>query len=498
MDERSLSTFFRSTKTRKPPYANPTIIFEFLRLILIEKGKQDTSLESFHLSALFWSALLLLLPVQGGKYNGIATNISAMFSAVAIWLLVFLGEDDVSAFTIRRPAYSLTRTTTISLRSSAASKEHILSNGAGLPVIPSGGNSLFDPGDQGKLGGTSACHDRVSQGTSFTYLAPKPPAEATPISTAPEGADLVEAQHWLEDIGLPLNFAKPQAPATATILGRQRIISADAPGDIQHIIMQLPDGFHYVEGQSLSVIPPGVGENGKKHKPRLYSIASTRYGDLLDGKTISLCVRRAEYTDPATGLVDPSKKGVCSNFLCDAEPGTSVQVAGPVGKTMLLPPSPDIDMIMVATGTGIAPFRGFLHRLFMERTVARHLFAAKAWLILGVPVTGGLLYPEEFQAMQANAVTDGGGAELEISYAISREMTNAKGGKYYVQDVLAERADELFDRLDKGAHIFFCGLKGMMPGILEALEDVAAAKGVVWADKLKELQSKGQWHVEVY
>ena len=165
---------------------------------------------------------------------------------------------------------------------------------------------------------------------------------------------------------------------------------------------------------------------------------------------------------------------------------------------MLLPEDPTKDVIMVATGTGIAPFRAFLHRLFVENTVAKHMFSAKAWLILGVPVTGGLLYPDEFAYMQHQADIGAASGDLEVTYAISREMQNAQGGKYYVQDVLAERADELFDRLDKGAHIYFCGLKGMMPGILAALEEVAAKKGVVWADKLKELQANGQWHVEVY
>lgn len=163
---------------------------------------------------------------------------------------------------------------------------------------------------------------------------------------------------------------------------------------------------------------------------------------------------------------------------------------------------------MVATGTGIAPFRGFLHRLFMENTVARHMFTGKAWLILGVPVTGGLLYHEEFQAMQAQAraqAADRGGSKdddddaLEVTYAISREMTNAAGGKLYVQDVLAERADELFDKLlNHGAVIYFCGLKGMMPGILEALEKVAVSKGMDWSATLKQLKANNQWHVEVY
>jgi len=37
-----------------------------------------------------------------------------------------------------------------------------------------------------------------------------------------------------------------------------------------------------------------------------------------------------------------------------------------------------------------------------------------------------------------------------------------------------------------------------MPGILSALEQVAASRGVDWAAKLKELQANKQWHVEVY
>ena len=43
---------------------------------------------------------------------------------------------------------------------------------------------------------------------------------------------------------------------------------------------------------------------------RLYSIASTRYGDDGDGRTVSLCVRRATVIGPATGKEDPAKE-VC-------------------------------------------------------------------------------------------------------------------------------------------------------------------------------------------
>ena len=102
---------------------------------------------------------------------------------------------------------------------------------------------------------------------------------------------------------------------------------------------------------------------------------------------------------------------------------------------------------------------------------------------------------------------------------------------------MAEHAEELFERLDKGAHIYFCGLKGMMPGILATLQAwdtygftvhmpcayhvahamhvyvpcthyphtmrlplqaVAEAKGLSWETQLETLKKNGQWHVEVY
>jgi len=380
------------------------------------------------------------------------------------------------------------------------SSDRIQSVGGGIPLVPPGDCQLFDPELEGKLQGTGILRSRIADGPAYVnHRLNADESNSHMIEDQPSfhiQSEKEDAQHWLEDIGVPLNFAKPQSPVVATILGRTRIIENSAPGDIQHIILKLPDNMHYVEGQSLSVIPPGIDpKTNRPFKPRLYSIASTRYGDLLDGNTVSLCVRRAEYYDSVTDQIDPAKKGVCSNFLCDAMPGQQVSVAGPVGKTMLLPDDPTKDIIMIATGTGIAPFRSFLHRLFMEKTAASHMFQGSAWLVLGVPTTGGLLYDEEFQAMKNRAASKDA---LNIDYAISREMTNSiDGGKLYVQHVIAQRADEFFERLDNGASVYFCGLKGMMPPILETLENVANANGVDWSKKLKELKANNQWHVEV-
>lgn len=84
---------------------------------------------------------------------------------------------------------------------------------------------------------------------------------------------------------------------------------------------------------------------------------SVWYCVLKQGKTASLCVRRSLFTDDY-GAVAPEKNGICSNFLCDAKPGDDVMLTGPAGKALLLPAkSPDADIILVATGTGVASYR---------------------------------------------------------------------------------------------------------------------------------------------
>jgi ferredoxin--NADP+ reductase len=225
---------------------------------------------------------------------------------------------------------------------------------------------------------------------------------------------------------------------------------------------------------------------------RLYSIAASRYGDDYDGKSTSLCVRRATYWDPEMNADDPAKKGLCSNFLCDAKAGDEVEMTGPTGKILLMPTDPNAVFIMVATGTGIAPFRSFWRRMFME-DVPNYQFSGLAWLFMGVANRDATLYDDELQAIAATYPD-----QFRLDYALSREQSNARGGKMYIQDKVEEYADEVFDLLDNGAHIFFCGLKGMMPGIQAMLERVSGEKGLVWEEFFGKLKANNQWHVEVY
>jgi len=312
-------------------------------------------------------------------------------------------------------------------------------------------------------------------------------------STTPQ--DFLEADPYHDQSSVPVNVYKNKAPFTGKVVSTKRIVGPQATGETCHIIIDHGGDFPYWEGQSWGVIPPGTREkDGKPHSVRLYSIASSRYGDDLSGQTGSLCVRRATYWCPDLQAEDPAKKGICSNFLCDTQPGDPVTMTGPAGKVMLLPEEdPTTDYIMVATGTGIAPYRGFVRRLFLEQTPAAAAYKGQAWLFLGVANSDALLYDDEWQAVKSKYPQ-----QFRLDYALSREQSNKSGGKMYIQDKVEEYADEVFTKLENGAVIYFCGLKGMMPGIQNMLQTICESKGLNYDEWLKGLKAKKQWRVEVY
>merc|ERR1719225_924945 len=307
--------------------------------------------------------------------------------------------------------------------------------------------------------------------------------------------DFLEADPYYSKAEVPVNTYKAKAPYTAKVVAVNRMVGPKATGETCHIIIDHGGKMPYYEGQSYGVIAPVTDpKTGKPAKTRLYSIASSRYGDDMTGKTASLCVRRATYWCPELKADDPAKKGICSNFLCDTQPGDEVKITGPSGKVMLMPEEdPSTDYIMIATGTGIAPYRGFIRRLFTEETPAAKAYKGEAWLFLGVANSDALLYDEEWQA-----VLDKYPSNFKLDYALSREQTNSKGGKMYIQDKVEEYADDIFKRLEGGAVMYFCGLKGMMPGIQEMLKGVCEKKSLDYDEFIAKLKKAGQWRVEVY
>ena len=277
----------------------------------------------------------------------------------------------------------------------------------------------------------------------------------------------------------PATAAKPTInmynlgkPAEARVQGNYRLTEADSDSDVRHIILDfggLP--FPVLEGQSIGIIPPGTDDEGKPHLPRLYSVSSPRDGERPNFNNLSLTVKRED-------------QGLCSNYVCDLSPGDTVQVTGPFGSTFLLPADPNAHLLMICTGTGSAPFRGFTMRRQREQTSVDDSLT----LVFGARRPAELPYfgplkkvPERF---------------LRKLFAFSRQDD---APKQYVQDRLRDDAERVADLLrDPNGYIYICGLKAMETGVEEALSDIARGIGMTWTEIRDKMREDGRYHVETY
>ena len=184
----------------------------------------------------------------------------------------------------------------------------------------------------------------------------KPEPKPAP-TTIPTDTTVAKKKH----ADVPVNIYRPKTPYEGTVIENYSLLKEGAIGRVNHITFDLKDSdpfLNYVEGQSIGIMPAGVDANGKPHKLRLYSIASTRHGDDFNEYRLSF-VRQLQYEKDGETI-----NGVCSTYLCDIKPGDKVKITGPVGKEMLLPDEEDANIVMLATGTGIAPMRAYLRRMF--------------------------------------------------------------------------------------------------------------------------------------
>lgn len=171
-----------------------------------------------------------------------------------------------------------------------------------------------------------------------------------------------------------------------------------------------------------------------KLAPRLYSIASSP--DAVPGQ-VSLCVGAVRYEKGGR-----KRNGVCSVFMADRiKPGDKVKVFVHSNKNFRLPDDGATPIIMVGPGTGIAPFRAFWQQRVADGATG------PMWLFFGNPykATDGC-YEDELAEL-----TESG--KLKLSVAWSRDQAH----KIYVQNLMEQAGEEIWQWLEKGAAFYMCG-----------------------------------------
>jgi len=216
-------------------------------------------------------------------------------------------------------------------------------------------------------------------------------------------------------------------------------------------------------------------------QPRLYSISSSPKA--TPGR-VSLSVDAVRYQ-----IGRRERTGVASIFLSRrAEPGMKLKVYVQKAHGFGLPPDPSTPIIMVGPGTGIAPFRAFLH----ER--AQVLSPGRAWLFFGHQHEAtDFFYRDELEGFLAAGVL------TKLSTAWSRDDTK----KVYVQDRMRESGAELWAWLQEGAYFYVCGdAKRMAKDVDVALCEIAARHGGLEADLARrfvdQLKRDNRYQADVY
>ncbi|TDP42738.1 molybdopterin-dependent oxidoreductase [Nocardia ignorata] len=174
----------------------------------------------------------------------------------------------------------------------------------------------------------------------------------------------------------------------------------------------------------------------KKLQPRQYSISSS---PLTTPDEVQLTVGVLRYGDPVGDSV--RRGGVCSTFLADRA-GAEVPIFLQRAPHFRPPLDPTVPMIMVGPGTGIAPFRGFLHE---RRAVGA---TGRNWLFFGDQhAAHNFYYRTELEDMFRS------GFLTRLDLAFSRDQRE----RIYVQHRMIEHGAELWSWLCEGAHFYVCG-----------------------------------------
>jgi sulfite reductase (NADPH) flavoprotein alpha-component len=215
-------------------------------------------------------------------------------------------------------------------------------------------------------------------------------------------------------------------------------------------------------------------------QPRLYSIASSLRSS---PHQVALTVDAVRYA------VDKRQRlGVASTFLAErVTPGDKVKAYVQKAESFGLPADPAVPIIMIGPGTGIAPFRAFLHERMASKAAGRN------WLFFGHQKHDyDFFYEDELIGMKAAGVL------TRLSLAWSRDGDE----KFYVQDRMRQTGRDLWSWIADGAHVYVCGAITMSKDVERALVDLVAAHGARSIDEaiafVADLKKKGRYQQDVY
>lgn len=279
-----------------------------------------------------------------------------------------------------------------------------------------------------------------------------------------DGGDTAALASWQQQLasltGSAVVAPPPQSFAEWRVLGRECLNPGSAGAPTYLLRLQPLDGSTWQAGDILEVLP----DNAAELASRDYSIASLPTDGVLE-----LIVRQQRHADGSLGLG--------SGWLT-----ARASLQGPVlarvrRNSSFHGPEDDRPLILIGNGTGLAGLRSLLK----ARIAQGH---QRNWLLFGERNAAHDFYcRDELQGWLAT------GDLARLDLAFSRDQAH----KRYVQDCLADAAEQLREWLAGGAAIYVCGsLEGMAGGVEQTLRQLLGQAAV------EALIEEGRYRRDVY
>ena len=273
----------------------------------------------------------------------------------------------------------------------------------------------------------------------------------------------------------------------ALVKESHRITSKDTP-EVRSILLSVshPD-FSYREGQNIGITVPGAKAFGHEQHFRLYTIANTPRQTEGGDIEIELCVRRCFYIDEVSGEEYP---GLASNFLCDARPGDRIVFTGPYGDAFRIPEDPATNLLMIGTGTGIAPFRAFIQHIYDKQPD----WQGQVRLFYGARTGTETLYRNDLNDDLSNYYDRD---TFEAFEGLSQRpwMDREDTG---LSEVLENNAAAIWELMqDSKTHVYIAGLPKTAEDFYRAMTGVAGSTAR-WRWTREEMMEQGRWSELLY
>ena len=270
----------------------------------------------------------------------------------------------------------------------------------------------------------------------------------------------------------------------ATVLSSTRY-TPETTDEVRQIVLSLNEpSFYYLEGQTIGVLVPGPHPFGNAFHHRYYTLAHVRQTE--QGVALELLVRRCFYIDEVSGEEYP---GIASNHLCNAQTGDKVTLTGPHTSPFWIPADKEYNLLMLGTGTGIAPFRAFLRRIYQEQKD----WKGKVRLYYGAKTGTDMLYMNDINNDLTNYYDQ---ETFQAIQAVGKNLLGDEGDA--LKGGVADHAADIWKLIQEPkTHVYLAGMKKIVTALDEVMIQTAGSREL-WHQTKERLIQERRWSELTY